>query len=311
MIHWIGWKTTTVWPLRPASGGVPKRESKILQKLHAYVHRDVWWAASQSGFRGHQATHVVLGAPGAWPEARTNFASPGLWEQAFSHEVLVEGPPQYPVTRRQRGRPSHHRWVHIWGNELPHHSRGVACNIWQIPPKVELLPYLWCTKREAHCLQVSSREWFPILQLQGILLCCTYGPCRGGLQVHLGGPRLAIQPLFGDEPTFSPRKTARRVMSSFVQIDQSGIPLPRLSRRNNYINYLCLHFRRHFTFFTWYLLRTFSGMLWVTDIAFYVLQKLTDFLAKQNHDLLQSAREYSWQEHQLQLVIHTKPLIEI
>ena len=38
-------------------------------------------------------------------------------------------------------------------------------------------------------------------------------------------------------------------------------------------------------------------VLCVTDIAFYVLQKLTDFLAKQNHDLLQSAREYSWQEH--------------
>ena len=45
---------------------------------------------------------------------------------------------------------------------------------------------------------------------------------------------------------------------------------------------------QHFTFFSfiWYLLRTFSGMLCVTDIAFYVLQKLTDFLAKQNHDLL-------------------------
>ena len=91
----------------------------------------------------------------------------------------------------------------------------------------------------------------------------------------------------------SPRKTAGRVRSSFVQIDQSGIRLPRLSRRNDYINYLCLHFRIHFTFFTWYLLRTFSGMFCVTDIAFYVIQKLTDFLAKQNHDLLQSAREYS------------------
>ena len=105
--------------------------------------------------------------------------------------------------------------------------------------------------------------------------------------------RLGIQPLFGDEPTFSPRKTAGRVRSGFVQIDQSGIRLPRLRRRNNYINYLCLHFQIHFTFFTWYLLRTFSGMFCVTDIAFYVLQKLTDFLAKQNHDLLQSAREYS------------------
>ena len=90
-----------------------------------------------------------------------------------------------------------------------------------------------------------------------------------------------------------PRKTAGRVRSAFVQIDQSGIRLPRLSRRNNYINYLCLHFRIHFIFFTWYLLRTFSGMFCVTNIAFYVLQKLTDFLAKQNPDLLQSAREYS------------------
>ena len=45
--------------------------------------------------------------------------------------------------------------------------------------------------------------------------------------------------------------------------------------------------------FTWYLLCTFSGMICVTDIAFYVLQKLTDFLAKQNHYLLQSVREYS------------------
>ena len=105
--------------------------------------------------------------------------------------------------------------------------------------------------------------------------------------------RLGMQPLFGDEPTFSPRKTAGRVRLSFVQIDQSGIRLPRLSRRNNYINSLCLHFRTHFTFFTWYVLCTFSGMFCVTDIAFYVLQKLTDFLAKQHHDLLQSAREYS------------------
>ena len=106
-------------------------------------------------------------------------------------------------------------------------------------------------------------------------------------------PRLGIQPLFGDEPMFSPQKTAGHVRLSFVQIDQSGIRLPRLSRKNNYINYLCLQFRIHFTFFTWYLLRTFSGMFCVTDIAFYVLQKLAYFLAKQNHDLLQSAREYS------------------
>ena len=103
----------------------------------------------------------------------------------------------------------------------------------------------------------------------------SYNSCRPGF-------RLSIQ------PTYSPRKTAGRGRSGFVQIDQSG-----LSRRNNYINYLCLHFWIHFTFFTWYLLRTFSGMFCVTDIAFYVLQKLTDFLAKQNHDLLQSAREYS------------------
>ena len=127
----------------------------------------------------------------------------------------------------------------------------------------------------------------------------------------IGFPRLGIQPLFGDEPTFSPRKTAGRVRLGFVQIDQSEIRLPTLSRRNNYINYLCLHFRIHFTFFTWYLLPTFPGMFCVTDIAFYVLQKLTDFLAKQNHDLLQSAREYSWQKHQQQLVIHAKPLIKI
>ena len=98
-------------------------------------------------------------------------------------------------------------------------------------------------------------------------------------------------------PRSPPRKTAGRVRSSFVQIDQSGIRLSRLSRRNNYINYLCFALSIHFTFFTWYLLRRFSGMFCVTDIAFYVLQKLTDFLAKQNHDLLQSAREYSWQEH--------------
>ena len=84
---------------------------------------------------------------------------------------------------------------------------------------------------------------------------------------------LGIQQLFGDEPTFFPRKTAGRVRSGFVQIDQSAIRLPRLSRRNNYINYLCLHFWIHFTFFTWYLLRTFSGMFCVTDIAFFVLQK--------------------------------------
>ena len=135
--------------------------------------------------------------------------------------------------------------------------------------------------------------------------------CLGHFSLRLGVIRLGIQPLFGDEPTFSPWKTAGRVGSSFVQIDQSGIRVPRLSRRNNYIDYLCLHFWIHFTFFTWYLLRTFSGMFCVTDIVFYVLQKLTDSLAKENHDLLQSAREYSWQEHQLQLVIHAKPLIKI
>ena len=47
-------------------------------------------------------------------------------------------------------------------------------------------------------------------------------------------------------------------------------------------------FQIYFTFFTWYSLRTFSGMFCVTDITFYVLQKLTNYLAKQNHDLLQS-----------------------
>ena len=34
-------KATTVWPLRPASGGAPKRGSKILQERHAYAHRDI------------------------------------------------------------------------------------------------------------------------------------------------------------------------------------------------------------------------------------------------------------------------------
>ena len=81
--------------------------------------------------------------------------------------------------------------------------------------------------------------------------------------------------------------------NEFLRFRESGIRLPRLSRRNNYIHYLCLHFRIHFTVFSWYLHRTFSGMFCVTDIAFYVLQKFTDFVAKQNHDLLQSAREYS------------------
>ena len=85
----------------------------------------------------------------------------------------------------------------------------------------------------------------------------------GGLNQHRSSwrtSRLGIQPLFGDEPTFSPRKTAGRASSSFVQIDQSGIRLPRLSRRNNYINYLCFALSIHFTFFTWYLLRPLSGM---------------------------------------------------
>ena len=182
-------KATTVWPLRPASGGAPKRESKIPQELHAYAHRDARWAASQSWSQDHQTTHVVQGAPGACPEARTNFASPCLWEQAFNHEVRVEGPPQYQVTRSQRGLLSHHRWVHAWADDLPRHSSGVACNVWQVSPEMELPPYLRCTKWEAHCLQVSSKEWFPILQLQGILHCCTYGLCRRGPQVHLSGPR--------------------------------------------------------------------------------------------------------------------------
>ena len=47
----------------------------------------------------------------------------------------------------------------------PTHSRGMACHIGQFPPEVELPPYMWCTRWEAHCLQVSSKEWFPILQL--------------------------------------------------------------------------------------------------------------------------------------------------
>ena len=52
-------KTMTVWPLRPASGGAPKRGTKILQELHAYAHRDVRLAASQSWSQDHQTTHVV------------------------------------------------------------------------------------------------------------------------------------------------------------------------------------------------------------------------------------------------------------
>ena len=63
-----------MWPLRPASGGTPKRGTKILQELHAYAQRDVRLAASQSWSQDHQTTHVVQGVPGAWPEARTNFA---------------------------------------------------------------------------------------------------------------------------------------------------------------------------------------------------------------------------------------------
>ena len=76
-------KKTTVWPLRPASGGAPKRGLKTLQELHAYAHRDVRWDANQSGSQDHQATHVVQGAHGAWPEARTNFALPCLWEHSI------------------------------------------------------------------------------------------------------------------------------------------------------------------------------------------------------------------------------------
>ena len=82
--------------------------------------------------------------------------------------------------------------------------------------------------------------------------CFELNWCRFRAQI-VAVSRLGIQSLFGDEPTFSPRKTAGRVRLGFVQIDQSGIRLPRLSRRNNYINYLCLHFRIHFTFLTWYL----------------------------------------------------------
>ena len=48
--------------------------------------------ASQSGSQDHRTTHVVQGAPGARPEARTNFASPCLWEEVFNHEVRLEGP---------------------------------------------------------------------------------------------------------------------------------------------------------------------------------------------------------------------------
>ena len=84
--------------------------------------------------------------------------------------------------------------------------------------------------------------------------------CRGchGNQLSSKWFRLGIQPLFGDEPTFSPpppHPERRSVRSGFVQIDQSGIRLPRLSRRNNYINYLCLHFRIHFTFLTSHIFR--------------------------------------------------------
>ena len=40
----------------------------------------------------------------------------------------------------QRGLPSHHRWIHAWNDDLPHHYWGVACNIWQVPPEMKLPP---------------------------------------------------------------------------------------------------------------------------------------------------------------------------
>ena len=137
----MDWQATAVWHLRPTSGGAPKRGPHILQELHADAARDVRWAASQSESQDHQKIHMVQGAPGAWPEARTDFASPCLWEQVFSHEVRMEGPPQHPVTHRQRGLPSHHRWVHARSDDLTHHSWGMAYHIWQVPPEVELPPY--------------------------------------------------------------------------------------------------------------------------------------------------------------------------
>ena len=147
-------------------------------------------------------------------------------------------------------------------------------------------------------------QFQPQLNLQGYIVTLGHTLLRKLIAAanRLFGPEmsLSLEPLgsvfsrcSGMSPRSPPRKTAGRVRWGFVQIDQSEIRLPRLSRRNNYINCLCLHFRIHFTFFTWYLFRTFSGMFCVTDIAFYVLQKLTDFVAKQNHDFLQSAREYS------------------
>ena len=182
-------KATTVWPLRPASGGAPKRGSKILQERHAYAHRDIRWAASQSGFQDHQTTHVVQGAPGAWPEAfPTNFASPCLWGKYSTMKYAWRVPtiPGYSPSEKF-AKPS---------------SMSTCLRWWPAPPLLrDSVQYptsssrngtsriLRCTKWEVHCLQVLSKDWFPTLQLEGILLCCTYGPCRRGLQVHLGGPR--------------------------------------------------------------------------------------------------------------------------
>ena len=48
-----------------------------------------------------QTTRYREPQSGAWSEACTDFTSPCLWEHICSHEVRMEGPPQYPVTRRQ------------------------------------------------------------------------------------------------------------------------------------------------------------------------------------------------------------------
>ena len=42
-------EATTIWPVRPASGGTPKRGPSIFQELHVDGPRDVRWNASQSG----------------------------------------------------------------------------------------------------------------------------------------------------------------------------------------------------------------------------------------------------------------------
>ena len=147
----------------------------------------------QGGSQDHQTIHVVQGAPGAWPEAALTLRHLASGSKYSTMKYAWRVPHNtHAVTRCQRCLPSHHRWLHAWDDDLPHHSWGVACNIWQISPETKLPPYLRCTKWEAYCLQVSSKESFPILQLQGILLGCTYGPCRR-LTTRLSGRTSVVQ----------------------------------------------------------------------------------------------------------------------